>query len=57
MLNEYLLQVSPSVSTCLLLFFLRTVFSFVGGDYCINTVSCFYHTLLVFMVYFTVLCF
>jgi len=33
------------------------VFSFVGGDYCTNTVSCFYHTLIVFMVHFTVLCF
>ena len=36
---------------------LRVVLSFVGGDYCTNTVPCFYHTLMVFMVHFTVLCF
>jgi len=39
------------------LFCLRAVFSFVGGDYCTNNVPCFYHTLIVFMVHFTVLCF
>jgi len=27
---------------------LRIVFSFVGGDYCTNTVPCFYHTLIEF---------
>jgi len=36
---------------------LRIVFSFVGGDYCTNTVHRFDHTLMVFMVHFTVLCF
>jgi len=36
---------------------LRIVFSFVGGGYFTNTVPCFYHILLVFMVHFTVLCF
>ena len=33
------------------------VFSFVGSDYCTDTVSCFCHTLTVFMVHFSVLCF
>jgi len=36
---------------------LRIVFSFIGRGYCTNAVPCFYHTLLVFMVHFTVLCF
>jgi len=36
---------------------LRFVFPFVGGDYCTNTVPRFYHTLVVFMIHFTVLCF
>jgi hypothetical protein len=36
---------------------LRIVFSFVDDDYCANTVSRFYHTLTVFMVHLTVLCF
>jgi len=36
---------------------LRIVFSFVGSDYCINTVPCFYQTLIGFMVHFSVLCF
>jgi len=49
--------VSPSGSACLVLFCLRIVFSFVGGDYCTNTVLCFYHTLIVFMVQFLVLYF
>jgi hypothetical protein len=35
--------------------YLRIVFPFVGGDYCAYTVHCFYHTLIVFMVHFTVL--
>jgi len=34
---------------------LLIVFSFVGGDYCTNIVPCFYHTLIVFMVQFTVI--
>ena len=37
--------------------YLRIVFSFVGGEYSTNTVPCFYRTLIVFMVYFTVPCF
>ena len=36
---------------------LPTSFLLVGGDYCTNTVPSFYHTLIVFMVHFTVLCF
>ena len=41
----------PSGSTCSVLF----TFSFVGGDYCTNTVIYFYHTLIVFVVHFAVL--
>ena len=54
-LTEYWLQASPSGSTCLVLFCLHVVLSFVGGDYCTNTVHCFHHTLAVFMVHFTAL--
>ena len=36
---------------------LHIIFSFVCGDYCTNTLPCFYHTLIVFMVHFTLLCF
>jgi hypothetical protein len=36
---------------------LRIVFSCIGRGYCYNTVPCFYHTLIVFMVHLTVLCF
>ena len=53
-LNEYYLQVSPSGSDSLPLFCLRVVFSIVGGHYCTNNVPRFYHTLIVFMVHFTV---
>ena len=36
---------------------LRIVFSFVGGDYCTNTVPCLYHTLIVKMSWKEVFCF
>jgi len=64
---RYLITITPSLQTKKLFYsvtqlfylfcFAYAVLSFVGGDYCTNNVSCFYHTLLVFMVHFTVLCF
>ena len=52
--------ITPGVSQQFYLFsfvYLRIVFPFVGGIYCTNTVPCVCHTLTVFMVHFTVLCF